>query len=90
MNFDEHTNALVTKISRSLEVLCKLRHLLPKPALHNLYYSMIHPDLLYGITVWENAFDKHLKRLDESLPANPVNDRPKANAVTLKSAFCLL
>ena len=23
---------------------------------------MIHPRLLYGITVWENAFDKHLKR----------------------------
>ena len=24
---------------------------------------MIHPYLLYGITVWGNAFDKHLKRL---------------------------
>ena len=24
---------------------------------------MIHSHLLYGITVWRNAFDKHLKRL---------------------------
>ena len=28
-------------------------------------------------------------QLDGSLPANPVNDRRVANAVTLKSTFCL-
>ena len=28
-------------------------------------------------------------QLDGSLPANPVNDRRVANAVTLKSSFCL-
>ena len=63
LNFEEHINALATKISRSLGVLCKLRHILPKSALRILYHSMIHPHLLYGITVWGNAFDKHLKRL---------------------------
>ena len=30
-----------------------------------------------------------LQKLDGSLPANPVNDRRVANAVTLKSTFCL-
>ena len=30
---------------------------------------------------------KHI--LDGSLPANPMNDRRIANAVTLKSIFCL-
>ena len=43
LNFEEHINALATKISRSLGVLCKLRHTLPKSALRNLYHSMIHP-----------------------------------------------
>ena len=28
-------------------------------------------------------------QLDGSLPVNPVNDRRIANAVTLKSTFCL-
>ena len=28
-------------------------------------------------------------KLDGSLPANPVNDRRIANAVTLKSTYCL-
>ena len=63
LNFEEHINALATKISRSLGVLSKLRHILPKSALCNLYHSMIHPHLLYAITVWGNAFDKHSKRL---------------------------
>ena len=31
----------------------------------------------------------YIRRLDGSLPANPVNDRRVANAVTLKSTFCL-
>ena len=31
----------------------------------------------------------HLLQLDGSMPANAVNDRRKANAVTLKSTFCL-
>ena len=30
-----------------------------------------------------------LNKLDGSLPANPVNDRRIANALTLKSTFCL-
>ena len=32
---------------------------------------------------------QNLPKLDGSLPANPVNDRRTANAVTLKSTFCL-
>ena len=33
--------------------------------------------------------DNWLLKLDGSLPANPVNDQRVANAVTLKSTFCL-
>ena len=32
---------------------------------------------------------QNLIKLDGSLPANPVNDRRTANAVTFKSTFCL-
>ena len=58
LNFEEHINALATKISKSQGVLCSLCHILPKSALRNLYYSMIQPHLLYKITLWESAFDK--------------------------------
>ena len=33
LNFEEHINALASKISKLLGVLCKLRHILPKSAL---------------------------------------------------------
>jgi len=38
---------------------------LPSTALRNLYYSLIHPHLQQGITIWINTYDKYLKRLIE-------------------------
>ena len=63
LNFEDHIGIVAKKISRSLSVLCKLRNVLPPKALLVLYYSMIHPHLLYGITIWGNTYKKHLKRL---------------------------
>ena len=38
---------------------------------------------------YKYLFANYIQKLDGSLPANPVNDRRIANAVTLKSTFCL-
>ena len=37
--------------------------MLPPKVLLVLYYFMIHPYLLYGITIWESTYKKYLKRL---------------------------
>ena len=63
LNFDDHINLLCGKISRSVGVLSKLRHVLPLKALQNLYYSLIYPHLLYGIIIWGNTYEMYLKRL---------------------------
>ena len=63
LNFEEHFGIVAKKISRSLGVMCKLRNVLPPKALLILYYSMIHPHLLYGITIWGNTYKKYRKRL---------------------------
>ena len=64
----------------------------------NLHYkSRLQPILIYSIgLLWCHKIVKSglptvriQTQLDGSLPANPVNDRRKANAVTLKSTFCL-
>jgi len=62
LNFEDQIKLLTAKISRSIDVLYKLRHTLPVTALCNQYYSTIHPHLLYGIVIWSNAYEKHLKK----------------------------
>ena len=52
LNFDDHINLFCCKILRSIGGLAKLRRVLPLQDLQNLYYSLIHPHLLYGIIIW--------------------------------------
>ena len=63
LNFDEQINTISNKIARSIGVLSKLKHVLPFTALRNLCYCMIHPHLLYGISIWGNTSDRSLQQL---------------------------
>jgi len=63
LNIENYISTLASKVSRSVGELSKLRHVLPSAALCNLYYSLIHSQLLQGITIWGNTYDKYLKRL---------------------------
>ena len=63
LNSDEQINTISNKITRSIGVLSKLKHVLPFTALRNLYYSIIHPHLLYGISIWGNTSDRSLQQL---------------------------
>ena len=38
-----------------------MRNILPFTSLRKLFYSMIHCHLLYGIVIWGNTYDNHLK-----------------------------
>jgi len=61
LNFQDHIETRASRLSKSVGILCKLKHTLPLKTLVNLYYTMIHPHLLYGITVWGNSSNKYLK-----------------------------
>ena len=51
-----------------LKILAKTvnmsKHILYECHLTTLYYSLIHPYLLYGIHLWGNTFQKHLRKLE--------------------------
>ena len=52
LSFKYHIEELSKKISRSIGVLYKIRPFVSQKILTNLYYAIIYPFLLYGITIW--------------------------------------
>ena len=49
------------KIRQSIGILCKLRYFFTKGILINLYYALIYPFLIYGLTSWGNTYVSNLK-----------------------------
>ena len=46
----------ISKIKRSIGIICKLRCYVTLPILLQLYYSLIYPFLTYGIIIWGNTY----------------------------------
>ena len=51
------------KLSRAMEILCKLKSVLPNIAVLQIYYALFHPHLPYGLIAWGSAFPIYLKPL---------------------------
>ena len=66
-NWKHHINQLNTKISKSIGILYKLRHLVPKSTLVTLYNPFIQSHVLYGLLNWGCANKTTLETLKISL-----------------------
>ena len=65
LDFKVHISNIVTKTSRSIGILSKLRHVFPSSTLLLLYYALVQPHLLYGITLWGSTFPSYLTKLQK-------------------------
>ena len=63
LNFHDHLTAIELKILRAVGILYKLKFVLPQNTLRTLYYSFIHPHLLYGLIVWGSTYPTYLNSL---------------------------
>ena len=52
-----------TKVSRAIGIISKIKPFFPAKALICLYYSLLHPHLLYEIVIWASTFDSYKQRL---------------------------
>ena len=52
LSFDAHCESLCTKLARSNFIISRVKNLLPTATLKTLYYSLIHPHLLYGLPIY--------------------------------------
>jgi len=63
LNFQAHLKMIESKIARSIVIISKVRFLFPFSTLLLLYFALIHPQLLFGITLWGNNFAPYLTKL---------------------------
>ena len=63
LNFDSHITYLLSKVSRSVGILNRLKTALPADVLCSLYQTLIRPYFMYGIEVWGCAPDTSIERL---------------------------
>ena len=63
LSWKQHIDHVAIKISRTVGLICKLRHFLPRHTLLTIYRSLVTPYLTYGLTAWGQAYKSHLKNL---------------------------
>ena len=55
LSWKNHIDDLCNRISRTVGVISKLRHFLPRYVLLKIYKSLLHPLLSYGVNIWGQA-----------------------------------
>jgi hypothetical protein len=63
LTFEPHINTIKAKISKSLFCISRLKNFLPASALRTLYFSLVHPHLLYCINIYSMATKTKLNEL---------------------------
>ena len=70
LSFEEYLTAMGAKISRTIALLRKLQHILPRHALITIYKSFIHSCLDYGDNLYDKAFNASFHQKIESIQYN--------------------
>lgn len=63
LNWHEHIQYIQNKLSSSLYILNKVKHILPQKYLLTLYYSLIYPYLTYGLTLWGGTHKTYTNKI---------------------------
>ena len=64
LSWEYHIEHCKSKVSKGVYAINSSKHILSQRHLKILYYSLIHPHLLYGIRLWGNAYQKYICRLE--------------------------
>ena len=63
MQFKTNIKLIEVKIAEAVGILNKLHFFFPKTTLLLLYYALVHPHLLYALSVWGCTFPSYLRKL---------------------------
>jgi hypothetical protein len=65
LSFKPHIDLIKMKVSRSLGILKKLKHIFPGSILRLLFYSLVQPYVSYCSIIWMSTFPSSLKPLSK-------------------------
>ena len=63
LTFGDHINKICSKISRSIGVIRRLKSIVPRNILKQLFYSFIYSKFTYGIVCYGSAYQNQIQRL---------------------------
>ena len=70
LNVKNHILVLSKRISRNIGIIFRIKDFLPKIVLKSLYYTLIHPFIIYALEAWfhaPNYLTNQIKILQKSL-----------------------
>jgi len=63
LTFNDHVSIIAKKVAKNIGIISRIRHVLQRPILMNLYNTLILPYLSYCNIVWASNYHSHLTRL---------------------------
>ena len=62
-SWHDHIDYVCDKVSKSINIMTKIKSYLGKQCLTSIYYSLVYPCLVYGCLLWGNNYDNPLSQL---------------------------
>jgi len=63
LNWKVHIDYIYSKLAKFVGIFYKLSHKLPDDCLKMLYFSFVHPHILYGVEIYANTYTSYLEKL---------------------------
>ena len=63
LTWKNHIDQIALRISKTVGLLAKLRHFVPRITLINIYKFLILPNISYGLTVWGMASKCYINKM---------------------------
>ena len=70
LDFQEHLKSIFSKVNKTISLLRKLHHILPRLPLLTIYKSFIRPHLDYGDIIYDQAYNASFHQKLDSIQYN--------------------
>ena len=63
LSWHHHIDSISSKISKSINIIAKLKRHVPNKSLTSIYYALIYPYLTYGCVLWGNNYEAAISQV---------------------------